>query len=50
VIKWRRMWRVGHMERSGQRSAYSAWVERPMGKRPHGRSKQRWEENIKMDL
>jgi hypothetical protein len=33
-----------------RRGAYKVLVERPKGKRPLGRSKRRWEDNIKMDL
>jgi hypothetical protein len=33
-----------------QRGVYSALVGRPEGKRPLGRSRRRWEDNIKMDL
>ena len=29
---------------------YRVWVEKPEGKRPLGRPKRRWEDNIKMDL
>jgi len=29
---------------------YRVLVEKPKGKRPLGRSRQRWEDNIKMDL
>jgi len=35
------------MERRG---AYGVWVGRPQGKRPLGRPRRRWENNIKMDL
>ena len=39
------------MERMGERrSAYRILVGRPEGKRPLGRPKHRWEDNIKMDL
>jgi hypothetical protein len=34
-------------ERSG---AYRALVGKPEGRRPLGRSRRRWEDNIKMDL
>jgi len=33
-----------------RRSAYRILVGRPEGKRPLGRPKHRWEDNIKMDL
>jgi hypothetical protein len=32
------------------RGAYRVLVERPEGKRPLGRPRRRWEDNIKMDL
>jgi hypothetical protein len=32
------------------RSAYSILVGRPEGRRPLGRSRRRWEDNIKLDL
>jgi hypothetical protein len=32
------------------RGAYRVLVGRPEGKRPLGRSRRRWEDNIKMDL
>jgi len=31
-------------------SAYNVLVEKPEGKKPHGRSRCRWEDNTKMDL
>ena len=33
----------------GFRNAYSVLVGRPEGKRPFGRPRRRWEDNIKMD-
>jgi len=51
VIKSRRMRLVGHVERMGERrSIYSVLVGKPEGKRPLGRPRRRWEDNIKMDL
>jgi hypothetical protein len=32
------------------RGVYRVLVGRPEGKRPQGRSRRRWEDNIKMDL
>ena len=29
---------------------YRVWVGKPEGKRPAGRPRRRWEDNIKMDL
>jgi hypothetical protein len=51
VIKSRRMRWAGHVARMGEwRSAYIVLVGRPEGKRPLGRPRRRWEDNIKMDL
>jgi hypothetical protein len=51
VIKSRRMRWVGHVACMGeQRDIYSVLVGRPKGKRPQGRPRCRWEENIKMEL
>jgi hypothetical protein len=51
VIKARRMMRwAGHVAGMGEvRGAYIL-VGRPEGRRPLGRPRRRWEENIKMDL
>jgi hypothetical protein len=51
VIKSRRMRWVGHVARTGEeRGAYRILVGRPEGRRPLGRPRRRWEDNIKMDL
>jgi hypothetical protein len=51
VIKWRGMRWVGHAERTGQgRCVYRVLVGRPEGKRPLGRRRSRWEDNIKLGL
>jgi hypothetical protein len=51
VIKSRRMRWARHVARMGEgRSVYRVLVERPEGKRPLGRPKRRWEDNIKLDL
>jgi hypothetical protein len=34
----------------GMRNAYNTFVGKPEGKRPLGRRRQRWEDNIKRDL
>jgi hypothetical protein len=34
----------------GRRSVYRVLVGKPEGKRPIGRPKRRWEDNIKMEL
>jgi hypothetical protein len=51
VIKSRRMRWARHVARMGDgRGAYRVLVWRPEGKRPLGRPRHRWEDNIKMDL
>jgi hypothetical protein len=51
MIKSRRMRWVGHAARMGEkRNAYRILVEKPVGKRPLGRPRHRWVDNIKMDL
>ena len=50
VIKSRRMRWAGYVERMGERKGvYRVLVEKPEGKRPLGRTRSRWEDNIKMD-
>jgi len=42
---------AGHIARMGEgRGVYSVLVEKPEGKRPLGRRRRRYEDNIKMDL
>jgi hypothetical protein len=51
VIKSRRMKRAGHVADMGERrGAYRVLVGKPVGKRPLKRARNRWEDNIKMDL
>jgi hypothetical protein len=51
VIKSRRIRWAGHVTRMGEgRGVYRVLVWRPEGKRPLGRPRRRWEDNIKMDL
>jgi hypothetical protein len=51
VIKSRRMRCAGHVARMGEGiGAYRVLVGKPKGKRPLGRPRRRWEDNIKMDL
>jgi hypothetical protein len=51
VIKSRRMRWMGHVAYMGEgRGVYRVLVGRPDGKRPLGRPRHRWEDNIKMDL
>ncbi|KAJ4432652.1 hypothetical protein ANN_21275 [Periplaneta americana] len=46
LLRW-----AGHVARMGEsRNAYRVLVGRPEGKRPLGRPRRRWEDNIKMDL
>ena len=45
-MKW-----VGHVARMGDgRVVYRVLVGKPEGKRPLGKPRHRWEDNIKMDL
>ena len=45
-----RVW-AGHVARMEQsRNAYRVLVAKPEGKRPLGRPRRRWDDNIKMDL
>jgi hypothetical protein len=51
VNKSRRLRWAGHVARMGEgRGVYRVLVGRPEGKRPLGRRRHRWEDNIKMDL
>jgi hypothetical protein len=52
VIKSRRMrWREGLVSHMGEgRSVYRVLVWRPKDKRPLGRHRCRWKDNIKLDL
>ena len=51
VVKSRRMRWAGHVARMGEgRGVHRVLVGKPEGKRPLGRPRQRWEDNIKMDL
>jgi hypothetical protein len=50
VIKSRRMGKAGHVARMGEgRGVHRVLVGKPEGKRPLGRPRRRWEDNIKMD-
>ncbi|KAJ4441187.1 hypothetical protein ANN_11038 [Periplaneta americana] len=50
-IKSRRLRWAGHVAHMGEsRNAYRVLVGRPEGKRPLGRPRRRWEDNIKMGL
>jgi hypothetical protein len=51
VIKAKRMRWARHVARMGEvRDAYNILVGRLEGRRPLGRPRRRWEDNIKMDL
>jgi hypothetical protein len=51
IIKSRRMRWAGHVTRmEEERIVYSLLVGKPEGKRPLGRSRRKWIDNIKMDL
>jgi hypothetical protein len=51
VVKSRRMRWAGHVSRMGEeRGVHRVLVGKPEGKRPLGRHRRRWEDNIKMDL
>jgi hypothetical protein len=51
IMKSRRMRWAGHVARMGEkRNAYRILVDTPEGKRPIGRPRRRWADNIKMNL
>jgi transcription termination factor 2 len=51
MIKSRRMRWAGHVARMGEkRTAYRILVGKSEGKRPQGRPRRRWADNIKMDI
>jgi len=51
MIKSRRMRWAGHVTRMGEeRGAYWDLVGKPEGKRPLGRPRRRWVDNVRMDL
>ena len=51
VVKSRRMRWAGHVLRMGEwRGVHRVLVGKPEEKRPLGRPRRRWEDNIKMDL
>jgi hypothetical protein len=50
IIKSRRMKWEGHVARMGEkRNAFRILVGKPEGRRPLGRPRRRWVDNIKMD-
>ena len=51
IIKSRRLRWAGHVTRMGnERGAWKLLAGRPEGKRPVGRPRMRWENNINLDL
>jgi hypothetical protein len=51
MIKLMMMRWAGHVARIGEkRNAYRILVTKPEGRRPLGRPRHRWVDNIKMDL
>jgi len=51
VITWRKMGWAGHVARMGEeREVYRVLVRKPEGKRPLGRPRLRWVDNIRMDI
>jgi len=51
VIKSRRMGWAGHVARVVERrGVHRDLMGKPVGKKPLGRPRRRWEDNIKMDL
>jgi hypothetical protein len=50
IVKSRKMRWAGHVARMGEkRNAYRLLVGKPEGKRPLGRPRRRWVDNIRMD-
>ena len=50
VIKSRRLRGTGHVARMEEgRSAFKILTGKPTGKRPLGRPRRRWEDNIRME-
>ena len=51
MIKCRRLRWAGHVARMEEgRSSFKILTDKPTGKRPLGRPRRRWEDNIRMDL
>ena len=51
LMCWLESWGAGHVARMGEeRGAYRVLVGKPVGKRPLGRPRCRWVDNIRMDL
>ena len=50
VIKSRRMRWAGHVARMGEERVCRVLVGKPEGKKPLGRTRRRWVDNIRLDL
>jgi hypothetical protein len=50
IIKSRQMRLEGHVARGGKRNVYRLLLGKPEGKRPLGRPRCGWVDNIRMDL
>jgi hypothetical protein len=51
LVTLRKTISMGHVAPNGdRRGAYKALVGKPEGKRPHGRPRRRWEDNIAVDI
>jgi hypothetical protein len=50
IIKARRMRWAGHVARMGERMNAHRLVGKPEGRRPLGRPRRRWLDNIRMDF
>jgi hypothetical protein len=50
MIKWMRMRGVGYVECMGEEKSYTILMGKPEGNRPLGRSRRRWEDDIKSDF
>ena len=51
VIEWRRMRWAEHVARTGEeRGVYRVLVGKPEGRRPMGRPRRRWVDNIRTNL
>jgi hypothetical protein len=50
IVKVRRMRWADHVARMEKRNVYRLLVGKPEGRRPLGRSRRRWLDNIRMDI
>jgi hypothetical protein len=50
MIKTRRMRWAGHIAQMEEKNTCRVLMGKPEGKRPLGRPRRRWEDNIRMDL